>query len=207
MTTDTDQTALSRRPPPSRRLLLAIAALVLALLLATTIPVSASPSGKAEAQRLHSTLARMAKLANRSLRPPSQQLAQDLPADADRLDRLREPASTAQAQLSVALGEMQQMSTLVIDPHYAPALVAVGRAFAAVSGQDPLTRTTINPEYVGLEQELAGNVTRLRQSGDDAEKLARDVKRLSEQLVLAQRRARGLEVKVRSMRAGSPAAR
>lgn len=207
MSTDTDQAALSRRPPPTRRLPLAIAALVLALLLATTIPVSASPSGKAEAQRLHSTLARMAKLANRRLRPPSQQLAQDLPADADRLDRLREPASTAQAQLSVALGEMQQMSTLVLDPHYAPALVAVGRAFVAVSGQDPLTRTTINPEYVGLEQELAANVTRLRQSGDDAETLARDVKRLSQQLVLAKRRARGLEVEVRSMRAGSPAAR
>ena len=198
---------LDRRPSTGRRLSLAVAAIVLALVLAATIPVSALPSGKAEAERLHSTLARMAKLANSRLRPPSQQLAQDLPAAAERLDRLGEPASSAQEQLSVALGEMRQMNALTLDPHYAPALVAVGRAFVSVSGQDPLTRTTINPEYLGLERELAGDATRLRQSGDDAGGLSRDVKRLSRQLVLAKRRARGLELKVRGMRARSTAAR
>ncbi len=210
MSTDARQASsgLDRRSPRGRRLSLAVAAIVLALLLAATIPVSALPSGKAEAERLHSTLARMAKLANHRLRPPSRQLAQDLPADAERLDRLGEPASSAQEQLSVALGEMRQMNAFTtLDSHYAPALVAVGRAFVSVSGQDPLTRTTINPEYLGLERELAGDATRLRQSGDDAGRLSRDVKRLSRQLVLAKRRARGLELKVRGMRARSTAAR
>jgi hypothetical protein len=191
----------------ARRLRLVVAALVLALLLAATIPISAMSSGKAEAERLHSSLASMAKLVNHRMRPPSQQLAQDLPADADRLDHLREPASAAQEQLTVALGEMRQMNALTLDPHYTPALVAVGRAFVSVSGEDPLTRTTINPEYLGLERELAGDTTRLRQSGDDAGKLLREVKRLSRQLVLAKRRAHGLELKVRSMRARRTAAR
>jgi type II secretory pathway pseudopilin PulG len=70
MTTDARRASSGpdRRSPRGRRLSLAVAAIVLALLLAAAIPVSALPSGKAEAERLHSTLARMAKLANRRLR-------------------------------------------------------------------------------------------------------------------------------------------
>ncbi len=202
MTTDTRQAnrGLDRRPRSAHRLPLAVAVLVLGLLVAATIPVSAMPSGKAEAERLHSTLVRMTTLVNRRLQPPSQQLAQALPADASRLDRLREPATTAQEQLSVALGEMQKMSTLIVDPHYTPALVAVGRAFIAVSGQDPLTRTAINPEYLGLERELAGDSTLLRQSGDSAGGLSRDVKRLTSQLTLAKQHARSLEAEVQRLR-------
>ena len=57
-------------------------------------------------------------------------------------------------------------ATATLDPHYLPALVAAGRAYVAVSGQDPLTGTTINPDYLGLEPELAANVARLGRSAE-----------------------------------------
>lgn len=151
------------------------------------------PAGGGEAKRLGSDLSRMAGLTNRRLEPRAQRLARDLPADSDRLAKLREPASTAQSQLKVALAQLREMSTLAYDPHYLPTLIAVGRAYVAVSGLDPVTGTTVNPEYTGLESELAADGARLDQSTGEAAKLSADVKRLSAQLTRARRRARRLE--------------
>ncbi|MBW8060522.1 MAG: hypothetical protein FVQ78_09430 [Solirubrobacterales bacterium] len=203
MSSDLRQTTGNRdgRPPRARPTLLALCALALALLLGAAMPVPAIPSGAAEAGRLHSALVRMTKLANRQVRPPALRLARDLPGDAKRLNALREPASTAQTQMSVVLDELQQMNALILDPHYLPALVAAGRAFMAVSGQDPLTRTTINPDYLGLEPELAVNAERLRGAAGDAGKLSAGVKRLTRALIRSKRRARRLEREIRRLRA------
>jgi hypothetical protein len=171
----------------------AVAALVLALSAGTAISAGAMSGGGAEAGRLRSELARMTELANRRLEPPALRLAGELPGERDRLSRLREPASTAQAQLKVALSQLQEMSALVYDPHYLPALIAAGRAYTAVSGQDPVTGTAVNPEYLGLERELATDGGQLNGSAEDAGTLSAGVKRLTQELGRAQRRARHVE--------------
>lgn len=186
---------------------LLLCTLAATLLLGATVPVLAMPGGAGEeAGRLHSSLDRIAGLANRELRPPALRLAGDLPADAKRLGALREPASATQAQIAIALDELRQMRTAaILDPHYLPALVAAGRAFAAVSGQDPLTRTTIDPDYLGLEAELAANEARLDRSAGDAGEVSGAVKRLTRALADAKRRAGRLERRIGRMRAAGAA--
>jgi hypothetical protein len=191
---------LERRRPDARRSLLAVSALLFGMLLGPTIPVAATPG--AEAGRLHSALARIAKLANREVKPPALQLARDLPAAADRIERLREPALTGQTQIRIALDELRQVGAIAtLDPHYLPALVAAGRAYVAVSGQDPLTATTINPDYRGLEPELADEAAQLGSSATEAATLSSRVKRLTRSLAGAKRRARQLERRIQRMRA------
>jgi hypothetical protein len=192
-----------RRKPTAWRSLLAVSALALALLLALAMPAPAAPGGATEAERLHLALARMAKLTSHRVRPPAARLASALPDSADRLEKLQEPASTAETQVSIALGELQQMSALTYDPHYIPALVAAGRAFVAISGQDPLTRTAVNPEYLGLKRELAGNASSVKENGRDAAKALSGVKRLNRELIRAKRRAARLERRLRHLRARS----
>ncbi len=194
------------RPAGARQARLALCGLAFALLLGPAIAVSAMPAGTAETGRLQSALAQMTELANRQLRPPALRLARDLPGDADRLDALRDPASTTQAQVKIALDELRQMTSLTLDPHYLPALVAAGRAYVAVSGQDPLTETTINPDYLGLERELAGDAARLDGAAGDAGQLSSGVKRLTRELIRAKRRASRLASEVRRMRARGPRA-
>jgi hypothetical protein len=186
-----------------RHLLLPVAVLLFALLLVPAMPVPAMPGGAAEAGRLRSDLARMAKLAKRGLRPPALRLAQRLPAEAERLKRLREPASTTATQIRVALDELRQMSALRLDPHYLPALIAAGRASLAVSDQDPLTGTAVNPEYAGLEAELAGGEARLGRDAAEAAKLSARVKRLARALARSRRRAGRLERRVHRLRAAA----
>jgi cell division septum initiation protein DivIVA len=169
-----------------------------ALLLGTVAPALASGPGAPEAKRLDAVLTRSAKLANRRLRPPAQRLARELPAEAKQIAALREPAATTQAQTAIALDELRQVSfPASLDPHYLPALVAAGRAFVAVSGQDPVTRTTINPEYTGIEAELAASEARLAGPTGDAGKVSAAVKRLRSELARAKRHARRLERRLR----------
>jgi hypothetical protein len=171
-----------------RTLLLALGVLAVSLLLAATAPVLAKPGDAAEAGRLQSSLARIAKLAKGEVRPPALRLARGLPGEVQGLGALREPAGTTQAQAGIALGELRQMGAIAtLDPHYLPALVAAGRAFVAVSGQDPVTRTAINPDYAGLETELAESEARLDALAGEAARLAGRVKRLT-RLVAASRR-------------------
>lgn len=190
------------RPPRARPTFLTICALALALLLGSAAPLPAMPSDATEAGRLHSALAGMTKLVNREVRPPALRLARGLPVDAEQLNGLREPASTTRAQAKIALDELRQMSVgAALDPHYLPALVAAGRAYTAVSGQDPITGTTINPDYPGLEPELAANAAGLHDAADDAGELSASVKRLSRALSASKRRARLLEQQLGRLRA------
>jgi hypothetical protein len=193
---------LDRRPSRVRPTLLAVCALALTLLLGSAAPLPAMPSDATEAGRLHSALAGMTKLVNRDVRPPALRLASDLPGAAEKLDRLREPASTTRAQAKIALDELRQMGVgAALDPHYLPALVAAGRAYTAVSGQDPITGTTVNPDYLGLEPELAASAVGLHVAADDAGELSGSVKRLSRALSASKRRARRLEQQLRRLRA------
>lgn len=173
-------TANGRRHRPIRvRSAPALGALLCALLLALTTPVlgaSGAPGGTA------------------------QRLARALPREAAGLGELREPARTVQEQLGVALGQLQETRTLAYDSHYLPALVAVGRAYVAASGRDPLTGTTINPDYLGLEAELAGSAARVDRAGGEARTLAAAVGRLGRDLSRAKRRTRALEREIARLR-------
>jgi hypothetical protein len=193
----------SRRAGAVRLLFVVVSAFLFALLLGPARPVPAMPSGAAETGRLRSDLDRMTRLAKRGLRPPALRLAGQLPGEAERLQRLREPASTAAAQIRVTLDELRQMSALKLDPHYLPALLAAGRAFVAVSGQDPLTGTAINPDYAGLESELAASEARLGRGAADAAKLSARVKRLARALASSRRRAGRLENRAHRLRAAA----
>lgn len=186
----------------SSRAPLAVWALVFALLAGSAIAAGAAPGGAAEAGRLQSALTRMTELVGRRVRPPALRLSRDLPGDAERLDRLREPASTTQAQVKIALDELRQMNALTFDPHYLPALVAAGRAYVAASGRDPVTATTINPDYLGLEPELAANAARLDGAAGDAGELSGGVKRLARELIGSKRRAHRLERAILRLRTG-----
>ena len=185
-------TGEQRRRPRPHPLLLSLGA-SLGALLAATVVASAAPSGTREAARLDSSLTRIAKLADQRVRPAARRLAQGLPAGVERVKALREPAATTQAQAKVALDELRQMSLpATLDPHYSPALVAAGRAFVAASGQDPLTQTTVNPDYLGLESELATSERQLAGSADEASRLAVRVRRLTQALNRSRRRAQRL---------------
>jgi hypothetical protein len=174
------------------------------LALAIAAEAASHPVGQgttsAEATRLRTQLADASRLTARRLRPGAELLARDLPAEAAGLERLREPASTTEGQLAVALSELERMSALTYDPHYLPALLAVGRAFLAVSGQDPITRTTINPEYLGLERELAVGAEDLEDAGGTAAAVARSARRLGRSLVRLRRRAQRLEARIERLR-------
>lgn len=133
-------------------------------------------------------------------RSAAQRLARQLPAEARRLAELREPAATVQTQLGVALGELREMDALTYDPHYLPALIAVGRAHLAASGRDPLTGTTVDPNYLGLERELAESTGGIEAAASEAGRLSRGVQRLQRDLARSQRRQRRLERELRHLR-------
>ncbi|MEZ4588359.1 MAG: hypothetical protein R2909_18420 [Gemmatimonadales bacterium] len=134
----------------------------------------------------------------------ARQLARQLPREARALTELREPAATAEAQLGVALAEMRQMSGLA-DPHYLPALIAVGRAYLAASGRDPVAGTAVNPDYTGVETELAERAGRIASNAAKARRLSRSVARLRRDLRRSERRVRALERRLRQW--GGAAAR
>jgi hypothetical protein len=183
-----------------RTVLLLCALLALPALVAA-VPVLGVQGGTTKAGRLDADLARIAKLNNRGVRPPAQRLARELPDDAKRLGELREPAATARDQAGVALDELREMSApATLNPHYLPALLAAGRAFVAAGGQDPLTRTPVNPAYLGLEAELALREARLQGSAAGAAKLSARAQRLGRALARARRRARRLERQLRRAR-------
>jgi hypothetical protein len=181
------------------------AACALSLALSPLPGLSAHPHPPPRAGAVDS-LDRVATVARRQVSPPARRLAGALPADVRQIGELRQPAATVQAQLTIALDELRQMNALTYDPHYMPALLAVGRAQTAASGQDPLTRTTINPDYLGLERELTESATRLNLAASDSAKLSRGVRRLTRELRRARRRARDLERRLERASARAAAA-
>lgn len=191
---------LRRRGPraPGRTAVAVGCALLLALPLAASIAHPRPPDGRTVGK----ALSEMTVLTQRQVKRPADRLSRGLPADAKRLAALREPAATVQAQLGIALAELRQMSTAIVDPHYLPALLAVGRAQMAASGQDPLTQTTINPSYLGLEREIAASTASVDEAADRSAKLARSVGRLLRKLRASSRRANALERRLRRATTG-----
>jgi len=174
MSNDPEQASRKGRPSslPRAAPLLAAAAFLLALIPAVAL------SAPGEARKV------------------AQHLARELPAEAGQMGELREPAATVQAQLGVAFAELRQVEQRS-DSHYMPALLAVGRAYLAASGQDPLTGIAVNPNYSGLEPELAASATRIEAAAGEARRLSRGVVRLNRDLVRSQRRVRALERELR----------
>src|SRR5690554_2801321 len=132
------------------RLLLPIAAFTLALSALASAAVPSPGENAGQARQLSSAISDAVEQARTRLSPDANAVAKTLPQAVERIDSLQQPAATTEEQLSVALGQLQQMSTLTYDPHYLPALLAVGRAYMAASGADPLTATAVDPEYTGL---------------------------------------------------------
>jgi putative drug exporter of the RND superfamily len=103
---------------------------------------------------------------------PSQQLEKSLSQDANStLPRLLAPAKDADAQLKTALQQLEGMTTGKADPNYGPALDAVRRALAAVSGTDPVTGAPYTEGYTGLPAELEALQARLLEDASDAQKV------------------------------------
>ena len=77
---------------------------------------------------------------------PARKLQQAIEADANKtLPKLLGPAKEADAQLKIALAQLQGMTVGQTDPNYAAALAAVQRAVAAVSGTDPVSGAALRP--------------------------------------------------------------
>ncbi|HEU4392848.1 MAG TPA: MMPL family transporter [Solirubrobacterales bacterium] len=101
---------------------------------------------------------------NRSLK-----LEKSLKQDANStLPRLQAPAQEADAQLKAALAQLQGMTIGKEDPNYGPALEAVRRAAAAVSGTDPVSGSPYAAGYTGLPAELAALQARLLEDVKEA---------------------------------------
>jgi RND superfamily putative drug exporter len=84
------------------------------------------------------------------------------------LPKLIGPARVADEQLKAALGQLNGMTVGKEDPNYGPALDAVRRATAAVSGTDPVNGAAYAPEYSGLPPELEALQARLLEDVDDS---------------------------------------
>lgn len=193
----------SHRAGPARALRLLAALLVTAALAAAALAQAAPPtpaSTAGEASGLSTALAGSARLARTQLAPQARGLAKAMPRAADRVGSLREPAATTEEQLRVALGQLQQMTTGATDPHYVPALMAVGRAYFAASGADPLTGIAVDPEYAGLGSELAGSEAALRRSAGRGAQLSRAVRTLTAKLTVERRRSAQLATALERLR-------
>ncbi len=87
------------------------------------------------------------------------------------LPRLIAPAKEADAQLKAALAQLGGMTVGKDDPNYGPALEAVRRASAAVTGVDPVTGAPVAPGYTGLPVELEALQARLLEDVEEAGKV------------------------------------
>jgi putative drug exporter of the RND superfamily len=87
------------------------------------------------------------------------------------LPRLEAPAQQADEQLRAAFAQLQGMTTGRSDPDYAPALEAVRRALAAVSGADPVSGAPYAPGYAGLPAELGALQGRLREDAEESKQV------------------------------------
>jgi len=103
---------------------------------------------------------------------PARQLQKSLEQDADStLPRLVPPAKEAGEQLKAALQQLEGMTVGKGDPNYGPALDAVRRALAAVTGTDPVTGAPYAAGYSGLPAELEALQARLLEDVEDSQKV------------------------------------
>ena len=191
------------RPPPGHPRALLLLALLAALVPCAAVPALASGGNGVEAARLGRSLTKATHLARHRLAPATSRLAHGLAGEAGRMPRLREAAGTTQAQIQTALAELRRFGPVAaLDPHYLAALVAAGRAFMAVSGEDPLSGTVIDPEYAGLATELTAGEAALVRSAGEAEGASATVRRLERELGRARRQVRRLEHRLGAARPG-----
>jgi RND superfamily putative drug exporter len=114
-----------------------------------------------------------AGLRNNGLRI-SRKLQKTLFSDAnDKAPQLQAAAKVADEQLAAALQQLNGMTTGKSDPNYGPALEAVRKATAAVSGIDPATGQPYAPEYAGLPTELTALQARLLDDAEEAQEVSR----------------------------------
>jgi len=86
---------------------------------------------------------------------------------------LKSAATAANEQLQTARQQLEGMTSGKSDPNYDPALEAVRRAEAAVSGTYPGSGEPYAPDYAGLPAELDSLDTALLERAADAEEVAR----------------------------------
>jgi len=104
---------------------------------------------------------------------PARKVEKSLEQDANTtLPRLIAPAKDADAQLKAALLQLQGMTVGKDDPNYGPALDAVRRALAAVSGTDPVSGLPYAEGYTGLPAELEALQARLLEDLENSQKAA-----------------------------------
>jgi RND superfamily putative drug exporter len=87
--------------------------------------------------------------------------------------QLQAAAQAANEQLAAALQQLNGMTSGKSDPNYGPALEAVRKATAAVSGTDPATGQPYAPEYTGLPTELTALQARLLDDAEQAQEVSR----------------------------------
>jgi len=90
-----------------------------------------------------------------------------------KLPRMQEAAKTADEQLKAALRQLEAMTVGKSDPGYGPALEAVRKASAAVSGTDPATGQPFAAEYAGLPSELVSVQSELSAATHQSEEVRR----------------------------------
>jgi putative drug exporter of the RND superfamily len=129
---------------------------------------------------------RKARSGARQLSDGAGQLASRLAAGAGGLAELRKPVQLAETELEQAFKNLELMTAGKADPRYAPTILSVGKALAAISGKNPLTGQPAQPGYAGLDTELARGVSGLgeaatgaRALGDGARELESGLERLT----------------------------
>jgi putative drug exporter of the RND superfamily len=102
---------------------------------------------------------------------PSRRAEESLEQDANStLPRLIAPAKEADEQLKAALQQLDGMTVGKGDPNYGPALDAVRRALAAISGTNPVTGAPYAEGYTGLPAELEALQARLLEDVENSQK-------------------------------------
>lgn len=105
--------------------------------------------------------------------PRVRELAGELGAGAEKLNRLREPAQIAERELGVALDALEAMlPSSKLDPAYRRLFEAVATAQGAITGRNPLTGEPVAPGYDGLDAALAEAVGGTRRAASGVEELA-----------------------------------
>ena len=131
------------------------------------------------AHRLTSGLDAASRAASGELEPGARELARALAGGADDLAGLRDPAATGDEQLRLAYEALAAMTVGRTDPRYPDALRAVGRAHAAITGEDPATGQRVRPDYPGLVAALDEATGELREAAGGADRLADGTSELS----------------------------
>ena len=113
------------------------------------------------------------------------------------LPQLIAPAKAADDQLKTALAQLRAMTVGQSDAHYGPALEAVQRASAAVSGTDPVSGQPYAAGYAGLPTELTELQKRLLIDFEETKQvtafLVSEISNLKKLASVAKRLSEGLE--------------